>query len=67
MSYTKKDLVTAANLTKDEIYHFLNLAKEFKALNNSETKKAKFQYNRKFKSKKEKQCHLSHFTPSSAS
>ena len=44
MSYTKKDLVTAANLTKDEIYHFLNLAKEFKALNNSETKKAKSLY-----------------------
>lgn len=44
MSYTKKDLITTSNLTKDEIYHFLNLAKEFKALNNSDVKKAKSLY-----------------------
>ena len=44
MSYTKKDLITTANLSKDEIFYFINLAKEFKALNNSEIKKAKSLY-----------------------
>jgi len=44
MSYTKKDLITTANLSKDEIFYFIDLAKEFKALNNSEIKKAKSLY-----------------------
>lgn len=44
MSYSKKDLVTTADLSGEDIFHFLNLAKDFKELNNSDIKKAKSLY-----------------------
>lgn len=42
MIYKNKDLISTQNLTKEEIFYFLEVAKEFKKLNNSEVKKADF-------------------------
>ena len=40
MNYTRKDLLGLRDLSVDEMSCFLNLAKKYKALNNSDMKKS---------------------------
>jgi aspartate carbamoyltransferase catalytic subunit len=42
MAYKNKDLISTKELTKEEIIYFLDTAKEFKELNNSNFKKADY-------------------------
>lgn len=44
MTYKSKNLLSTNDLTKDDIFSFINLAKEFKALNNTSIKKSKSLY-----------------------
>lgn len=41
MTYTKRHLLSTADLSEDDIFSFIDLAKEFKKLNNSDIKKSK--------------------------
>lgn len=42
MTYKNKDLISTKDLSKEEIVYFLDMAKEFKELNNSNIKKADY-------------------------
>ncbi|MGP1484820.1 MAG: aspartate carbamoyltransferase catalytic subunit [Campylobacter sp.] len=44
MSYTRKDLISTADLCENDIFYFLDLAKKFKELNNCDVKKSKSLY-----------------------